>query len=206
MNGFRNLIGQFDRNARALLRTALACLLTIAISGCATSNLPVMSAQSANSELTDGYRLASGDKVKVNVFDVTALTGEYQVGDGGVLSMPLIQPINVKGMTTLRLADAISQELKAGGYVLTPRVSVEIVEHRPFYILGEVEKPGEYPYSGELTLDQAIAMAGGFTARANKSVVRLKRADWPNARRIRLGDMALKIAPSDTITVEEAFF
>ena len=106
MNGLRNLIGQFGRNTRALLRTALACLLTIAISGCATSSLPVMSAQSANSELTDGYHLASGDKVKVNVFDVTALTGEYQVGDGGVLSMPLIQPINVKGMTTLRLASA----------------------------------------------------------------------------------------------------
>ena len=113
--------------------------------------------------------------------------------------------MTVDGKTTDDLRQLIATGLEKGGYVVSPRVSVEIVEHRPFYILGEVNKPGEYPYAGDLTLDQAVAKAGGFTARANKRLILLQRQSEEKVR-VQLGDTPLRIAPGDTIVVREAFF
>lgn len=189
--------------------TGCAAALTVvlaALSGCGGGNLPVASAVTANHALTDGYRVAAGDKLRVTVFDEPTLTGEYEIGDGGALSLPLIDAIPAGGMTPVELSSAISDTLKDGGYVLSPRVSVEIILHRPFFILGEVTKPGEYPYSGELTLEQAVAKAGGYTPRADKRVVKLRRQQWTSAKRIKLDGAALKIAPGDTVTIQEAFF
>lgn len=176
------------------------------LSGCATSNVPTASLQTINDDLRGGYRLSSGDKLKVTVFDEKSLSGEYVIGDGGALALPLIEKVDAGGKTPEQVAAAISGRLKEGGYVLNPRVSVEIMEHRPFFILGEVAKPGEYVYNSELTLDQAVAKAGGYTARADRGTIRLKRQEWPAARRVRLEGQALKIAPGDTITVQESFF
>lgn len=192
--------------ARFLFHAGLAGVLAAGLAGCAATNLPVTSVQSANSELDGGYHVADGDKLRVTVFDEAALTGAYTIGDGGVLAMPLIDSIDAHGKTTDQLAQAIAKKLKDGGYVLSPRVAVEITEHRPFYILGEVAKPGEYPYSGELTVAQAVAKAGGYTPRADKGVVQIKRQDWKTAKKIRFNSQILKVAPGDTITVPEAFF
>lgn len=186
---------------------AAACIVVLAaVSGCSGGNLPVASAVTANHTMSEGYRVAAGDKLRVTVFDEPTLTGEYEIGDGGALSLPLIDAIPAGGMTTEQLSLAISDTLKDGGYVLSPRVSVEIILHRPFFILGEVSKPGEYPYSGELTLEQAVAKAGGYTPRADKRVVKLRRQQWTSAKRIRLDGASLKIAPGDTVTIQEAFF
>lgn len=165
-----------------------------------------LTVEESNRGLASGYQVAAGDKLRITVFDEPTLTGDYQIGDDGAVAFPLIEPVRATGLNTAELADTISRELQKGGYVLVPRVAIEVTEHRPFYILGEVAKPGEYPYSGELTLNQAVAKAGGFTARANKRVVKLQRQSSSAAARIKLDGTPLKIAPGDTIIVQEAFF
>lgn len=188
--------------------SGLAAVFAVtALSGCATaSGLSMVSAAQANQGLAQGYRVGAGDKLKISVFDEPTLTGEYQVGVGGELALPLIKPLTVAGQTPDAVSAMIAKSLADGGYVLTPRVSVEITTHRPFFILGEVKAPGEYPYSGELTLEQAVAKAGGYTPRAEKKIIVLRRQGWAEDKRIKLGDSVLKIAPGDTITVREAFF
>jgi polysaccharide export outer membrane protein len=166
----------------------------------------VVSVGQLNSELGGGYHVAAGDNLRVTVFDEPTLTGEYLIGVGGELSLPLIDAIAADGKSTRELARIISEKLKAGGYVLAPRVAVEITKHRPFYILGEVKKPGEYPYSGDLTFEQAVASAGGFTPRANHRMITIRREGLSEQLRVRLESDALKIAPGDTITVRESFF
>lgn len=203
--GFSNSL--LNTNRFATLRCAAAAILLAGgLSACAGSNLPVTDVISTNAALTEGYRVAAGDKLRITVFDEEALTGEYEIGDGGVLAMPLIETIAADGMTPVQLAGVITDKLKNGGYVLVPRVSVEIVSHRPFFILGEVANPGEYPYSGELTLEQAVAKAGGYTPRAEKNEVMLRRQEWETPMRVKLNGPSLRIAPGDTITVTEAFF
>jgi polysaccharide biosynthesis/export protein len=176
------------------------------LASCATSDLPRVSVADANAGLAQGYRIAGGDKLKVTVFDEPTLTGEFGVGLDGSLSLPLINAMQAIGQTPGELSAKITSALAAGGYVLSPRVSVEVAQHRPFYILGEVNAPGEYPYIGDLTVEQAIAKAQGYSARANKSEVVLRRQGWAEGRKVRLGSMPLLIAPGDTITVQEAFF
>ena len=173
---------------------------------CANSTLPVVSASTINAELNSGYRIATGDELKVTVFDEESLTGQFEIGDGGLLAMPLIGAIDVDGLTATDVAAMVEKQLKDGGYVLAPRVSVEVLEHRPFFILGEVAKPGEYPYTGDLTLAQAVAKAGGYTPRAEKGTIELTRQAWRSARLVKIDAQALKIAPGDTIIVREAFF
>lgn len=187
----------------SLSGAAVAAVFLASLPGCMSGGL---SAESVNSTLVDGYRVGAGDRLRVTVFDEDSLTGEYEIGEGGGLSIPLIDPIDASGKTPGQLSGMIANELKQGGYVIAPRVSVEIIQYRPFYILGEVVNPGEYPYSGELTLEQAVAKAGGYTPRAEKSVVELKRKDWESARRVQLDGPSLRIAPGDTITIGEAFF
>jgi len=181
-------------------------LALLCLSACASSHFPSASVSQVNAGLTEGYQIAGGDKLKITVFDEPTLTGDYEVSLDGDLSLPLIGPVNAAGMTSDTLSEAISTTLSEGGYVLSPRVAVEILEHRPFFILGEVKAPGEYPYVGKLTLEQAVAKAGGFSARADKRTIILLRQGWSSPKRIKLGGTPLMIAPGDTVTVQEAFF
>jgi polysaccharide export outer membrane protein len=187
----------------ALVATICASLVLVS---CASSDLALVSVSEANAGLTQGYRIAGGDKLKVTVFDEPTLSGEFGVGLDGSLTLPLIAAVKASGRTTDELVTRISTALAQGGYVLSPHVSVEVTQHRPFYILGEVNAPGEYPYIGDLTVDQAIAKAHGYSARAKKSEVVLRRQGWEEGKRVRLDTAPLLIAPGDTITVEEAFF
>lgn len=185
----------------------LAASFFMALSACATQSAPSMTVEQANASVATGNNLGAGDRVKVTVFDEPSLSGEFDVGLDDELVMPLVSAIEVGGMSTDQLAGVISAKLIEGGYVLDPIVSVEILSHRPFYILGEVKQPGEYPVVGMLTLDQAIAKAGGYTPRASKGYVILKRISWDGGRRIQVdAGSTLKIAPGDTISVPEAFF
>lgn len=191
---------------RRILLLGSVMLGALALSAPGMAGPPLKSVQELNSSLVSGYQVSTGDKLRVIVFDEPTLTGDYQVGDDGAVALPLLEPVKASGLTTTELAKAISEDLAAGGYVLVPKVSVEVTEHRPFYILGEVAEPGEYPYTGHLTLNQAVAKAGGFTARANKRVIRLQRQSSDTAMKIKLEGMPLKIAPGDTIIIQEAFF
>ena len=188
------------------LTGSLTMALVLTLGGCAATNLPQMSVAEANGALVQGYRISGGDKLRVAVFDEPSLTGDFDIGLDGALSLPLVGSLDAEGKSPRDLESEIAAALSAGGYVLDPRVSVEVAQHRPFYILGEVQTPGEYPYVGDLTVEQAIAKAGGYTPRAARSEVVLRRADWPQAQRIRLDNVPLLIGPGDTIRVEEAFF
>lgn len=190
---------------RWALRLAALFCLAAALSGCG-SNLPSISSARANADAAASYQLAPGDKLKVTVFDEPNLTGEYQVGVNGAITMPLIADVAAQGMTPETLAQSIGQKLAAGGYVLQPRVSVDIEGHRPFYILGEVNNPGEYAYVGKLTILQAVAKAGGFTPRAAKGSVVLRRDSWGGERLVSLDAAPVMVAPGDTIIVRESFF
>ena len=191
---------------RKLVTIAVVLTAPLLITACMTDSLPTDTIASVNQSVTRGYRITAGDNLRVTIFDEPELTGEYSVGDGGTLALPLIDAINAGGLTSIELTELIASRYRAGGYVLAPRVAVEVLEQRPFYILGEVGEPGEYPYSGTITLEQAIAIAGGYTPRADRGWVILRREDWDTARLLRLDGTALRIAPGDTITVRESFF
>ena len=150
------------------------------------------------------YRLGSGDRLRVIVFGEEDLSGEFEVDSVGVVSLPLIEPINTSNMTLAQLRTQIENQLKAG-YLVEPRVSVEILNYRPFYITGEVGRPGEYPYVAGMNVLKAIAMAGGYTYRANTRRVLLTRADT-NSEEEQKPTQQLLILPGDYIRVPERFF
>ena len=205
-----NRSGSRVNTRRRLCRIAFTALLGIAAltgsAGCSSSSVPVTSVAQANAAVSQVYHVADVDKIRVTVFDEPNLTGDYQVGLDGMLQLPLIGRITAAGLSSAALSDAIAAALKGGGYVLSPRVAVELTEHQPIFVLGEVKTPGQYPYVSNMTLEQAVAEAGGFTPRANKGVIVLRRQQWDSAKKVRLGDSSLMIAPGDTITVQEAFF
>jgi polysaccharide export outer membrane protein len=150
------------------------------------------------------YTLDSGDKLRVVVFGQEGITGLYAVDAGGQVNLPLIGAVPARGTTTQALSRRIAARLKQG-YVREPHVTVEIAAYRPFFILGEVTTPGQYPYVPNMTVEKAVAIAGGFAPRASKDSVELTRnADGQRYH----GDvpLAYPLKPGDTIVVKERWF
>lgn len=199
------MTGSFHNRTARRAMAAIALASALALSACGGADYPVSSVSAANAAIAQGYSVAPGDKLKVTVFDEPSLTGEFEVDGAGNLAMPLIEKIAVSGLTPNAVAAAISASLKSGGYVLDPKVSVETLQYRPVYVLGEVAQPGEYPYAQNLNFFQAVAKAGGFTPRADKTTVVLQRAGWPTPRTIKLTSEPLMIAPGDTVMIAESF-
>jgi protein involved in polysaccharide export with SLBB domain len=150
------------------------------------------------------YHLGSGDKIRVITFGEDALSGEFFVGGSGKVSLPLIGDIDAMGLSIPQFQKQMENKLK-DGYLKEPRVSVEVLTFRPFYILGEVTKPGEYPFTNGLTVLNAVATANGFTYRANTKRVFIKRADTGEEQEYPLTS-ATPVAPGDTIRIAERFF
>lgn len=161
--------------------------------------------QSAN--FTSGaspYGLGAGDKVRITVFGQENLSRTYPVDAGGYISMPLIGAVAAGGSTTFQLEDRIASSLRQK-YVKDPKVTVEVETYRPFFILGEVRNGGQFPYVAGMTVETAVAIAGGFTARAKKRNVQLSRQ--VNGRSVvQMVPATWKIQPGDTISVKERFF
>ena len=124
----------------ALLSGAMAAAV-LGLSGCASTGYPSASVSEANTSVNSGYAVAAGDNLKITVFDEPSLTGEFQIDSSGDLAMPLIEKVSVAGMNPNEVAQAIGTNLKSGGYVLDPKVSVEVLAYRPVYVLGEVDQP-----------------------------------------------------------------
>ena len=196
------------------LRAGLVGLmLVVGASGCASSpagaeSLAAIVAPSGDEPVVvrsvPEYRLGAADKVRVNVFGEEALTGEFIVGGSGKVSLPLIGEVQAAGLTIGQFQEEIAQALRQG-YINEPRVSAEVLNYRPFYILGEVKKPGEYPYTNNLTVLNAVATAEGFSYRANTRGVYSKRADGVGEQAFPL-TTATQVAPGDTIRIGERFF
>ena len=150
------------------------------------------------------YTLDSGDKLRVVVFGQDGITNSYTVDAGGNVNLPLVGTVPARGATTQQLSRVIADKLKQG-YVREPHVSVEIEAYRPFFILGEVTTPGQYPYVANMTAETAVAIAGGFAPRASKSKVQLTR----NAPGQQInGEVPLNfpLRPGDTVVVKERWF
>ena len=181
------------------------------LSACSTpsgSALPVLGVVSdmGGDELgrTTAYRLGTGDQVRVIVFGEESLSNEFVVDGEGAISMPLIGEVDAAGLTLQELRTRIELQL-AEGYLTDPRVSAEVLNYRPFYILGEVETSGEFPYTDGLTVINAVARAGGFTYRANTRRVFIKRAGSDVEVEVTLTP-TLRVMPGDTVRITERLF
>ena len=150
------------------------------------------------------YRLDAGDRLRIVVFGQEGLTNSYSVDAAGVVTMPLIGSVPARGCTPAELAAAITSRLQ-GGFIREPYVAVEIEAYRPFFILGEVAAPGQYPYVPNMTAEAAVAIAGGFTPRAKRNVVTITRTTQMGPTRIVASPNA-PLTPGDTIAIGERWF
>lgn len=150
------------------------------------------------------YKLGSGDKLRVIVFGEEDLSGEFDVDGTGIVAMPLIGQINVQGRTVRDFEKSVAVKLK-DGYLVDPRVSAEIINYRPFSIIGEVNDAGTYPYKNGMTLVDAVAEAGGFSYRANQRKVLITQ-EGGNLPTEYSADQSLPIFPGDQIVIPERFF
>ena len=150
------------------------------------------------------YRLDSGDRVRVIVFGQDNLSRVYSVDASGSVSLPLIGPVRARGLTPFELSAEIAAELRRS-YIKDPKVSVEIETYRPFFILGEVNKPGGYPYVNGMTAEAAVAIAEGYTERAKKRMVRLTRR-FNGVNSTVMVPTDYPVQPGDTIYVLERIF
>jgi polysaccharide export outer membrane protein len=150
------------------------------------------------------YTLDSGDKLRVVVFGQEGLSNAYAVDAAGNITMPLIGAVRARERTTAALSGAIAERLR-NGYIREPHVAVEIEAYRPFFILGEVTAPGQYPYVANMTAETAVAIAGGFTPRAEKKLVQVTRPMEGQLYRGKV-PLAFPVRPGDTILVGERWF
>ena len=150
------------------------------------------------------YQLGAGDHVRVIVFGQPDLTGEFEVNGSGQIAFPLIGNIGAGGLSASQLETRIASELKPD-YLRDPHVSVEVMTYRPFYIVGEVNNPGNYAYTNGMTVINAVAMAGGFTYRAKEDDFYITRAGDPSSAK-QDAEQQTKVHPGDVITVRERWF
>jgi polysaccharide export outer membrane protein len=150
------------------------------------------------------YRLGTGDKLRVIVFGEDDLGGEFQIDDGGFVRLPLIGQIRAIGLSPRELEQQIAAAL-GNGYLVSPRVSVEVTEYRPFYIIGEVNKPGQYAYVNDMAAPNAVAVAGGYTLKASDSWIYVRRDGLKDEVRLP-ADATTKIYPGDVVRVPQTMF
>jgi protein involved in polysaccharide export with SLBB domain len=180
-------------------RLFAAFVLVTALAGCQSDlkNLPPVEPTALDDA---SYRLRPGDKLSLVVFGVKDLSGEIQIAAEGTIALPLVDNVKVAGLTIAELTDAVREKLMAG-YLRDPKVTIQIVNYRPFYILGEVRTPGGYPFVPGMTVTNAIALAGGYTPRAYKDLYRVTRG----GASFRADDNT-KLLPDDVISVSERYF
>jgi polysaccharide export outer membrane protein len=151
-----------------------------------------------------GYRLGAGDQVRVTVFRHVDLSGDFQLDGEGYFAMPLVGEILGGGLSARQLESEIEKRLKEGGFLVNPQVGIEVLNYRPFYIIGEVNNPGSYQYVNGMTVINAVALAGGFTYRADQSDIVINRGGSQGPEVEALLDS--QVLPGDIINVTERFF
>ncbi len=180
-------------------RNFLTSIALLVLAGC-SNGLAGLSSLPAPS--STAYHLSAGDKVRVAVLGFDNITNQYAVDDMGKLSLPMISSLSVEGKSTAEVEALIASTLQERSLAKSANVSVQIVEYRPFYILGEVQKPGQYSYVPGMTVMNAVSIAGGFTFRAKRDIVAISRPDngglakWRAAQ----GD---RLLPGDIVEIVE---
>jgi polysaccharide export outer membrane protein len=179
----------------------VAMLASAFVSGCASQSETIATPRAS---VETPYRLGSGDRLRVIVFGQDNLSNSYSVDGAGDISMPLIGRVRAQGLATAELERTIEARLRQG-FLREPSVSAEVEAYRPFFVLGEVAVAGQYPFITGMTVQKAIAVAGGFTPRAVESSVEITRvidgrpATFP-------APLSFPVRPGDAITVQERFF
>ena len=184
-----------------IIRSWIRIALVLGLSGCSVAAdrlqpLPAISPE---------YRLGAGDQVRITTFGEPGLTGDFRVDDSGKVALPLAGGAQAAGRTTDELAKTVAGLLQTSGLYRNPKISVEVTQYRPVFVLGEVARPGQYPYQPGMTVLTAAAVAGGFTYRAvtdRFSVVRQTDGLTSEGR----ADRETPLAPSDVVTVHERVF
>ena len=179
----------------AMCRTAIAVQMLILAAAISPASAASVDAK---------YILGSGDRLKITVFGEADLSGEYEIDGVGVVAFPLIGEVPAAGGTARVLEGRIVKKLQ-GGFLKNPTVSIEILTYRPFFILGEVRRPGSYPYKNGLTVLNAVAMAEGFTYRADQRRVFIKR-DGEVDERVYTLSGTTPVLPGDTIRIPDRRF
>ncbi len=196
----------YPRTIKNCLQTLAAALLAaVTVSACSQGpDLPPPSfATNTGPGLEHAYRLQIGDKLKLVVFGEDNLSGDVEINGRGRIQIPLVGEIPAKGRTLKDLQRAIVAKL-SDGYIKSPRISLDITNYRPIFVHGEVKSGGQFQYSNNLSFTDAIAMAGGYTYRAQQSYVILSRA---GSAAVRINMPAvIPLLPGDNIRVPERFF
>lgn len=193
---------RFQILSRLLLSLAVMAAIAAAVTG--ANNHALADEQAEVAMRPPEYRTGSGDKLRITVFGHDDLSGEFQVDGSGNISLPLIGNVAVGDRSMDDIEQAIVSKLQPD-YLKNPRVNVEVVNYRPFYILGEVNNPGSYPYVNGMTVVNAIALSGGYTYRAREGKVTITRGDDPE-RNKQPATLDTLVLPGDIIEVPERFF
>ena len=201
----------FDQTKNRLLFGIATLLLCLTGAGCDTitsaykSTIPRSASKMPPPAPSGIGRIQSGDKVKVAIYGEDKLSGTYEVGAAGTISIPLLGTFEAANRTRQQLKMAISNKLRAGEILVNPVVGVSVVGFRPFYVLGEVARPGRYDFNNGMNVMSAVAVAGGYTYRASKSHVNIQRAGQKDFTKYPLSP-AIQVYPGDLINVPERYF
>jgi polysaccharide export outer membrane protein len=185
-----------------MVRLLRGLTLALCLAGCAAGGAGLSPIKEAR---LDRYRLDTGDQVRVTAYEFDALSQTYTVNDSGAISVPLLGPVLTRGRTTEELERSIEAELSKG-LQKNPSVSAQIERFRPFFILGEVKEPGQYPYVPGITVLSAVATAGGYTYRAQTGQVSITRPSETGAAMEGRAATTTPVLPGDTIYVFERWF
>lgn len=190
---------------RAFAAVAALLLALPLLAGCVTRALPTQLAPTRLTTSLDGYLLEPSNRIRVIVFNEQTLSGDFTLDHGGNISFPLIGTVRAGGVTAKVVAERIEEALARGGFLRSPQVSVEVQTFRPFYVLGEVRQPGEFPYTTGVTVLGAIARAGGFDYRARRDGLVLVR-EVDGEQREYLANERTPLQPGDVVIVLERRF
>jgi len=195
------------KSANGLRRSATALLVALALSACGSTvgEFPSEQAPAIASNPLEGYLVEPGNRVRVIVFNEQSLSGDFTVDAVGNLSLPLVGNIPATGLTAKALAKRIEEYLKRDGFMQNPSVAAEVQTLRPFYVLGEVRQPGEFPYTQGMTVLSAVAKAGGYDYRARQGTVLLVR-EVDKVRKEYSADERTPLLPGDIVKVLERRF
>ena len=171
----------------------------------------VLACSNVGAEEISDYRLGPGDYISISVYGEEDLSIKVRIGSSGSISYPFLGDVAVRGLSAKQLESKLTSGLK-GPYLVDPSVTVSMLEYRPFYVNGEVKRPGSYPFQPGLTVERAISIAGGFTDRASKSKLSVERdsvyldIDEKNTRVKRSVKLQDPVMPGDVLSVEQSFF
>jgi polysaccharide export outer membrane protein len=191
--------------AGKFLRFAALLLLSLQVAGCYTDYGPIQAEVRPVGLASVAARLEPGDKLKITVYGEDTLSGPYDISPAGSIAMPLIGTVRAAGRTRSELEREIANRYRSGGFLQDPKVTVAVAEFRPFYVMGEVERPGEYPFRSGLNVHTAVTMAGGFTYRATRDSVLIRHVGDQVWREYPLTE-PVPIEPGDLIRVPERYF